>query len=170
MKKVASAILAVLGSVGGCTADAAHAIYTNRLNVLTATLAANGVTLDKTVPDAREGAIRIDANGPMTIHLADIQPEGGERVILTYRGHLRTAQLRGRAFLEMRCDTPVNARRVEFAAQAEAVSGSSGWVSQTARCIPADGRPAQHAVLNVVVDGIGTVWVRNIALFEQRLR
>jgi hypothetical protein len=84
-------VCALLFGATSCGSDAAHAIYTNRLDQLDPILAVQPVHIDTTVSNADGAALRIDADRRMTIHLAEVAPEETESVVLTYRGHLRAA-------------------------------------------------------------------------------
>jgi hypothetical protein len=140
-------------------------IYSNALDSAEAILTRSGVTLDTAISHDGKGAIRIDASGPTTIRLAEVQPKDAEGVALTYRAHLRTQNLTGRAFLEMWCSIPGKGEFFSRGLQAP-VTGTTEWVSAETPFFLEKGQRAQTVKLNVVVEGAGIVWVDDIALGE----
>ncbi len=143
----------------------ARAIYSNHLNSVEAILTRGGVTLDRAISNDGRGAIRIDASEPTAVRLAEVRPEGAEAVLFVYRGHLRAANLKGRGYLEMRCDIPGKGEFLSRALEA-AVTGTTGWVKQETAFFVVRGQRAQTVKLNVVVEGVGVVWIDNIVLVE----
>src|SRR5712691_295637 len=131
-----------------------HVIYHNRLESLDDILTREGLTLDAAT--SRGSAIRIQSHGATTIRLAEVQTEPAEAVVLTYRGHLRTANLTGRAYLEMRCSIP---GRGELFARASPSTGTTDWVAQATRLWLGSQQHAQTVTLNVQIEGAGVVWV-----------
>jgi hypothetical protein len=91
-----------------------------------------------------------------------------EHCLLTYRAELKAEDLQGRGFLEMWCRLP---GRGEFFSKGykQAVSGT---VDSARYEIPffleRDHRP-DLIKLNVVVEGPGTVWLRNVELLKTPL-
>ena len=84
---------------------APQVLYHNKLESLEGLLTRDGVTLETQAWQGRAG-IRIEAHGPTSVRLAEVQTTGAEVVVLTYRGHLRATKLTGRAYLEMRAAFP----------------------------------------------------------------
>jgi hypothetical protein len=138
-------------------------IYTNSLDSAESVLSASGTSLDAATSHDGKGSIRIDSNGPVTIRLAEVEPEAAENAVLIYRAHLRTENLSGKAFLEMWCSIPGKGEFFSRALHAP-VSGTTDWVSQETPFFLEKGQRAQTAKLNVVVDGPGTVWVDDVML------
>src|SRR5262245_53077405 len=97
MGRLGTALFVSLLGVASCKGRAPEAvIYTNTLDALDQSLTKSGVT-------AEQGALRIDAKGPVTIALAEVRPEAAENASLFYRAKLRSQDLDGQAFLEMWC-------------------------------------------------------------------
>ena len=140
-----------------------HVLYHNRLQSLDGILTRDGLTLDAAT--SRGAAIRIESLGTTTIRLAEVQTEPAEAVVLTYRGHLRTANLRGRAYLELRCSIPGRPELFSRAAEGP-LTGTTDWVTQATRLSLGSQQRAQTVRLNVAIEGAGVVWVNNILLAQ----
>jgi hypothetical protein len=140
-----------------------HVLYHNRLESLDGILTRDGVSLDAAT--SRGPAVRIESHGATTVRLAEVQTEAAEAVVLTYRGHLRTANLTGRAYLEMRCSIPGKGDLFARASQGPS-TGTTDWVTQVTRLSLGNEQRAQTVRLNVQIDGSGVVWVHNILLAQ----
>ena len=138
-----------------------HVLYQNQLVSLDGILTRDGVTLDT----SGGTAVRIESDGPRTVRLAEVQTEAAEAVVLTYRGHLRTANLKGRAYLEMRCSIPGKGELLARAPQGPS-TGTTDWVTQVTRLSLGSQPRPQTVRLNVEIEGPGVVWVHNILLAQ----
>jgi hypothetical protein len=126
------------------------------------TITQNGIRLEN-------GAWRIDAGAEeQTIRLFEVENPAVEQCLLSYRAELKAEGLQGRAFLEMWCRLP---GRGEFFSKGyeQALSGTVEW----SRCeIPfylRRGQKPDLIKLNVVVEGPGAVWLREVELLETPL-
>jgi len=144
--------------------SAPQVLYQNKLESLDGLLTRAGITLETQAWQGRAG-IRIDVHGSTGIRLAEVQTRGAAAVVLTYRGHMRSANLTGRAYLEMRC-TPSGNRELVSRALDAAVSGTTEWVTQVTRLSLGNEPLAQTVRLNVQVEGAGIVWVQNVLLAQ----
>ncbi len=117
---------------------------------------------------AEQGGWRIDPGQAQTVRLFEVADPGAEQCLLTYRAEIRTADLRGRAFLEMWCRLP---GRGEFFSRGlqQAVSGTTDWARYEIPFYLKAGQRPDLLKLNLVVEGIGTVWLRNIELLQTPL-
>jgi hypothetical protein len=131
-------------------------------------LTRNGVALDRAISYSGNGAIRINATGATVIRLAEGQPQDAEGVVLMYRGHVRTANLMGRTYLEMSCTIAGKTESLSTA-PADPVTGTTDWVRQEAQLSLDKGQRAQTVRLNLVIQGRGIVWVDNIVLAQSLL-
>jgi hypothetical protein len=158
-------IITLAAAIAGCSSQATteHVVYTNPLDSADAVLSATGSSVDATTSHDGKGSIRIDAAGPTTIRLAEVEPQDAENVTLIYRGHLRTENLAGQAYLEMWCSIPGMGEFFSRALHAP-LSGTTGWVSQETPFFLKPGQRAQRVKLNLVVAGTGTVWIDDISL------
>jgi len=147
----------------GCT-SAPQVLYQNRLESLDGLLTKDGVTVETAARQGRRG-IRIETHGPTLVGLAEVQTKAAESVVLTYRGHLRAADLRGHAYLEMRCNIPGKGDLVSGAVDIP-LAGTSDWVTQVTRLSLGRQQRAQTVKLNVQIEGSGVVWVSNILLAQ----
>lgn len=113
-------------------------------------------------------AWRIDATAEQTIRLFEVEDPAVEQCLLTYRAELKAEGLKGRAFLEMWCRVP---GRGEFFSKGyhQAVSGTANWARYEIPFYLKRGQKPDLIKLNLVVEGPGTVWVRNIELLKTPL-
>jgi hypothetical protein len=115
------------------------------------------------------GAWRIDARAEeQTIRLFEVENPAVEQCLLTYRAELKAENLQGRGYLEMWCRLP---GRGEFFSKGyqQAVSGTVNWSRyEIPFYLKRDQRP-DLIKLNVVVEGQGTVWLRNVELLKTPL-
>lgn len=122
----------------------------------------DGVTAD-------EGGWRIEAREARTVRLFEVPDPGAEGCLLTYRARLKTADTRGRVYLELWCRLP---GRGEFFSKGfhHAVTGTTDWASyETPFYLKAGQRP-DLLKLNVVTEGAGTVWIREVELLSTPLK
>jgi hypothetical protein len=159
MARLALAFLVSLLGVASCKGRAPETvIYTNPLDSLDQSLTKSGVT-------AEQGALRIDATGPVTIALAEVRPEAAEHANLFYRARLRSQDLNGQAFLEMWC---VVTGMGEFFSRGldGPLTGTSDWVTQQTPFFLDSGQRAELVKLNLVVTGPGKVWIDDLSLAQ----
>jgi hypothetical protein len=115
------------------------------------------------------GAWHIDARAEeQTIRLFEVENPAVEQCLLTYRAELKAEGLQGRAFLEMWCRLP---GRGEFFSKGhqQAVSGTVNWARYEIPFYLRRGQKPELIKLNVVVEGQGTVWLRDVELLKTAL-
>jgi hypothetical protein len=116
------------------------------------------------------GAWHIDASAEeQTIRLFEVEnPAVVEQCHLTYRAELKAEDLQGRAFLEMWCRLP---GRGEFFSKGykQAVSGTVDWARYEIPFYLKGDQIPDLIKLNVVVEGPGRVWLRNLELLKTPL-
>jgi hypothetical protein len=125
--------------------------------------AAEPITRDGVTAD--QGGWRIEAKGNRTVALFEIHNPGIHNCTVIYRARLKTANLQGRAYLEMWCRLPGSG---EFFSRGlfHPVSGTTDWATyQTPFLLEAGQRP-ELIKLNVVVEGKGTVWIEDLELLR----
>jgi hypothetical protein len=125
------------------------------------TLSQDGVTADgdSWVVDSREGR---------TVRLFEVEVPQVEQCVLTYRASLRSEDLAGRGYLEMWCRVP---GRGEFFSKGlgQPIKGTTGWGSyETPFYLKRDQR-ADLIKLNLVAEGPGRVWIKDIELLKTPL-
>lgn len=114
-------------------------------------------------------AWRIDSRGGQTCRLFEVHDPGVEQCLLAYRAQLRTENLQARAYLEMWCSF---ATRGEFFSKGfhNAVTGSNDWASYEIPFFLKAGQRPDLVKLNLVLEGPGTLWVKDVALWATPLR
>lgn len=117
---------------------------------------------------ADQGGWRIDTTGEQTIRLFEVEAPAVEQCLLTYRAELKTEGLKGRAFLEMWCRLPGHGEFFSKGHQ-QAVSGTANWARFEIPFYLKAGQKPDLIKLNVAVEGVGTVWLRNIELLKTPL-
>jgi hypothetical protein len=126
-------------------------------------------TLTQSGIRVENGAWHIDAGAEeQTIRLFEVENPAVEHCLLTYRADLKAEDLQGRAFLEMWCRLP---GRGEFFSKGyqQAVSGTVDWARyEIPFYLKGDQKP-DLIKLNVVVEGMGRVWLRNLELLKTPL-
>jgi hypothetical protein len=126
-------------------------------------------TLTQSGLRVENGAWQIDARAEeQTIRLFEVENPAVEQCLLTYRAEIKAEGLQGRAFLEMWCRLP---GRGEFFSKGykQAVSGTVEWARYEIPFYLKEGQKPDLIKLNVVVEGRGTVWLRNVELLKTPL-
>ncbi len=110
-----------------------------------------------------DDAWRLDAQQTQTVQLFELHnPEVGPGAMF-YHADLRTEEFDGRVYLEMLCRFP---GRGEFFSRgySDALSGTTDWrPRQTPFLLTEEVKP-DLVRLNLVVEGTGRVWIRNVRL------
>lgn len=115
-----------------------------------------------------QGAWRIDTTTEQTIRLFEVENPVVEQCLLTYRAELKAEGLQGRAFLEMWCRLPGRGEFFSKGSQ-QAVSGTVNWARYELPFYLKRGQQPDLIKLNLAVEGVGTVWLRNIELLQTPL-
>ena len=125
-------------------------------------IAESGVTLD-------DAGLRIEAREASSVPLFEVVEPRVEHCLLTYRADLRTSDLDRGAYLEMWCRLP---GRGEFFSKGvnQKVSGTTSWSSREVPFYLKAGQSPDLIRLNVVLEGAGTVWIRNVEVLRTPLR
>lgn len=111
---------------------------------------------------------RIDSSGAQTVRLFDVKDPGVEQCLLAYRAEIKTDGLEGRAYLEMWCCLP---GRGEFFSKGfhNAVSGTTAWSRYEIPFFLKKGQRPDLIKLNVMTEGAGVLWIRNVELLTTPL-
>lgn len=117
---------------------------------------------------AQDGWV-VESSEKQTIRLFEVEVPQAEQCFLTYRAKLRTEGLTDRAFLEMWCRFP---GRGEFFSRGlhHAVKGTTDWASYETPFLLKKGQRPDLIKLNVVIEGRGKVWVKDVQLLRTPLR
>ncbi len=158
MKHVPFALALVL-AVASAPAAAGQEIARARLD----DPARLGLTIaaDPAVPVDGAPSIRITTKWPVTVCLAEVDGFSAENVVLTGSVKVRTA-LEGAAAAEMWVQ--VGGKRYFSRGLNDPARNTSGWKTVSAPFALQKGQVADKATLNLIIDGVGTVWVSGIAL------
>ena len=117
---------------------------------------------------ADQGGWRIEAKEGRTVRLFEIANPGLEECMVVYEASLKTQKVRGKAYLEMWCRFP---DKGEFFSKdiVNPTGGTTDWVScQTVFWLKKGERP-DLIKLNVVIEGAGTLWIKDIKVRKERL-
>ena len=118
---------------------------------------------------ADQNGWRITSQAQTTVRLYEVPQPGAEQCLLTYRTEMKTENLQGGAYLEMWCRLP---GKGEFFSKGfhHKVKGTTGWASYEVPFYLKKGQRPDLIKLNVVLEGSGTVWLRNIELLQTALK
>jgi hypothetical protein len=125
------------------------------------------LTRDGIRPD--QGGWCVEAAAARTVRLFEVTEPGVEQCMITYRADIKTEDVRGRAYLEMWCRLP---GRGEFFSKGvqQPVSGTTDWSrNEIPFYLKKDQKP-DLIKLNLVVEGTGKVWLRNLQLLQTPLK
>ena len=129
-------------------------------------------TSDPTIAQAsievHQDAWLIDAKEPQTFRLFEVKDPEAQQCLITYRATIKSDELAGRAFLEMWCRFP---GRGEFFSKGlhQTVNGTTEWASYEIPFYLKKGQKPDLIKLNLAVEGIGKVWLKDIELLRTPL-
>jgi len=115
-----------------------------------------------------EGSARIESGGTATVRLFEIDDPDVEYARLVYRARLKTANVAGKAYLEMWCSFPGKGENFSRSLQAP-LSGTADWTEVETPFFLKKGENPDRVRLNVVLEGGGTLWVDDIRLVAAEL-
>ena len=121
----------------------------------------DGVTVD-------QNGWRIDAREKRTVRLFEVPVVDIEQCLVTYRARMKTENVQGGAYLEMWCRFP---RQGEFFSKGlhHTVKGTTDWASYEAPFYLMKGQRPDLIKLNLVCEGAGTVWIKEVELLQTPL-
>lgn len=122
-----------------------------------------GLRFDPDVSSDGAGSIRIDAAGPHTYTIREVGEVDAEDATLVYTAMLKTENFEGKAYIEMLCSFPEKGTFFSRALDS-ALTGTTDWTAVSAPFFLKKGENPDKVVLNLVVDGKGTVWIDDIKL------
>jgi WD40 repeat protein len=105
---------------------------------------------------------RIEAIGPRSVQLREApKPKVFDApALLVYRAAMKTSNLKGRAYLELVCDFPGKGEFFSKGAH-NALEGTTDWTTVSTEFRLRYGERPERFKLRVVIEGQGTVWVKN---------
>ena len=106
---------------------------------------------------------------PRTFRLFEVREPGVEHCMLTYRAQLRTEGVARRAYLEMWCRLP---GRGEFFSKGfhQAAQGTNAWAEYEIPFYLKQGQKPDLIKLDLTLEGVGTVWIKDVQLLQTPLR
>lgn len=125
-----------------------------------------GVSVDERVKSQGKGSLKIHLTEPSVIRLFETGDVDIEEATLVYRARLRTEEIQGRVYLEMWCHF---GGKGEFFSRGldSPLSGTNNWTSVEIPFFLKVGENPDSVKLNIVGEGIGTVWVDDIRLVKR---
>lgn len=130
---------------------------------LNGTVAQSGIQIDKAVSSDGNGSIKIEASGPIVIPLYNIDDVRVDDAQIIYEAKVKSESLNGQALLEMWC---VFKDKSEFFSRGfdSVISGTSEWKTIKTVFNLRKGEMPEQIKLNIMVNGVGTVWIDDIRL------
>ncbi len=112
---------------------------------------------------------RVDVDKSITVRLFELDDPGIAQCMVAYRAKIKTADLDGKAYLEMWCRVP---GRGEFFSKGvkNAASGTTDWASYEIPFYLKEGQRPDLIKLNLAVEGSGTVWIKELSLEKTPLK
>ncbi len=129
----------------------------------------SGVQMDKEITSDGNGSLRIATTKPTTVRLYETGDIDIENARLFYQAKLRTEGVEGQVYIEMWCHFPGKGEFFSRALQSS-LSGSNEWSSQETSFLLKKGENPDNVMINLVVNGKGTVWIDDIRLVKGPLK
>lgn len=133
------------------------------INDLNGIITQSGVEIDKSISDDGNGSIKIETSKPIVIQLYSIDDLKVDDTQIIYEANVKSEGLSGQAYLEMWC---VFKDKGEYFSRGfdSVISGNTDWKTiRTVFQLNKSEMP-DHIKLNVVVNGVGTIWIDDIHL------
>ena len=123
----------------------------------------SGIQLDKSVSSDGNGSIIIEASKPTTIILYDIKDVRIDDAQLIYEAKVKSENLSGQAYLEMWC---IFKDKGEFFSRGfdTVIVGTTDWKKVGTFFLLKKNETPDQIRLNIVVNGVGTVWIDDVHL------
>jgi len=103
-----------------------------------------------------------------TFRLFEVPHPGVEHCVVTYRARLKTQSLVGRAYLEMWCRSPAWGEAFSRGLD-NVVTGSNDWATYQTPFFLKAGEKPDLIRLNLVVEGSGKIFIKDIELLAAPL-
>ena len=111
----------------------------------------------------------IDSKQQQTVSLFEVPTTGVEQCMLTFKAKLKSSGLQGRAFLEMWCRVPGLGEYFSKGLN-KAVRATTDWASYEIPFFLKKGQKPDLIKLNLVVEGIGKTWIKDVELLKTPLK
>lgn len=111
----------------------------------------------------------IDSKEKQTVKLFEVPSSEVEQCVLTFRAKMKSSGLQGRAFLELWCRIPGLGEYFSKGLN-KAVRATTDWASYEIPFFLKKGQKPDLIKLNLVVEGIGKTWIKDIELLKTPLK
>ncbi len=126
------------------------------------------VEFDPSISADGNGSIKIDCDEPIVVELYVLKGIDIDDAKLVYEAKLRSAELKGLAYLEMYCC--FDGLGEYFSRDLKSpISGTSSWRHKETPFFLQKGQIPDRIKLNLVVNGTGVVWIDDIRLTKAPL-
>lgn len=157
--------------VAGCTEPPAEPVQLKSFSLDTADAVIDAEAVRVETNTACEGGacLRVETSGPKKIRLFVLDDISVEDAFLIFQAKVRSQDLAGTAYLEMWC---VFEGQGEYFSRAlnTAATGDTEWLLQTAPFRLEKGQNPDQVLLNLVIEGPGTVWIDDAGLYRAQLQ
>jgi hypothetical protein len=122
-----------------------------------------GIQLDESITSDSNGSIKIETTGPIVVPLYVVNDVRIDDTQIIYEAKVKSEGLKGQAYLEMWC---VFRDKGEFFSRGfdSVIAGTSDWKTIRTVFNLRKGDMPDQIKLNVIVNGVGTVWIDDITL------
>jgi len=125
------------------------------------------IETDSKVKAEGKGSIKITTAWPTTVCLGEVTGISIDNAKLVYRARVKT-DLKGTAFLEMWCH--VGGGQYFSKGMNSTAGGKEDWKQIETPFFLKAGEKAEKVTLNLIINGIGTVWVDDAVLSREPLK
>ena len=159
--------LLIVTAVVSCSNSSQRSVELKRFPVdsLDGIITRSGAELDEDDSSDGKGSLRIKARNAATVRLFEVNDLGVENAILTYQAKLRSEDLIGMAYLEMRCHFP-DGREFFSSSPRAFLTGTTKWTAMQTLFTLRKGERPDVVKLNLIIEGKGTVWIDDIHLMK----
>jgi hypothetical protein len=127
------------------------------------------VSNDSGISSDGGGSLRIDVKGNQNVTLYRLGDIDADEAYLVYEAAVRTENLDGQAFLEMKCY--FQSKGEFFSRDFEnPLSGTNEWTERSTAFKLRKGENPDAVELGIYVSGKGTVWIDDIKLLKRPLK
>jgi hypothetical protein len=147
-------------------ASLSHAEELRKLNLDDISSVSPRIQADDTVKVEGKSSLKITTQWPTTVYLGEITDLEVENTKLVYTASLKT-ELDGNAFLEMWAH--VDGGQYFSRGMNDAVGQKTEWKKIQTPFMFQKGQKPEKITLNLVINGIGTVWIDDIVLSTEPL-
>ena len=125
------------------------------------------IETDSKIKAEGKGSIKITTAWPTTVCLGEVTGIQIDNAKLVYRARVKT-DLKGTAFLEMWCH--VGGGQYFSKGMNSTAGGKEDWKQIETPFLLKAGEKAEKVTLNLIINGIGTVWVDDAVLSREPLK